>query len=113
MTRIIVWGRRNSVNVQKVMWAIGEMDLKYIRHDVSGSFGVNDNYLKLNPSGTVPTIEDGKLTLWESNTCIRYLARQYGSGTLYPDNPNGSNTCGPMDGIPDKQSHTGVFSSLL
>ena len=87
MTRIIVWGRRNSVNVQKVMWAIGEMDLKYIRHDVSGSFGVNDNYLKLNPSGTVPTIEDGELALWESNTCIRYLAGQYGSGNLYPDNP--------------------------
>ena len=76
MTEIIVWGRRNSVNVQKVMWAIGEMDLRYIRHDVAGSFGVNDNYLKLNPSGTVPTIEDGELTLWESNTCIRNLARQ-------------------------------------
>ena len=54
MTTIIVWGRRNSVNVQKVMWAIGEMNLKYIRHDVSGSFGVNDNYLRLNPSGSRP-----------------------------------------------------------
>ena len=22
---LIVWGRRNSINVQKVMWAIGEL----------------------------------------------------------------------------------------
>ena len=87
MKKIIVWGRRNSVNVQKVMWAIGEIGLKYIRHDIAGSFGVDGNYLELNPSGTVPTIVDGDLILWESNTCVRYLARHYGVGSIYPDNP--------------------------
>ena len=48
MTNIKVWGRRNSVNVQKVMWAIGEMNLEFRRYDIGGSFGINDNYLKLN-----------------------------------------------------------------
>ena len=47
MTNIKVWGRRNSVNVQKVMWAIGEMNLEFRRYDIGGSFGINDNYLKL------------------------------------------------------------------
>ena len=82
---IKVWGRRNSVNVQKVMWAIGEMNLEFERYDVAGSFGVDANYLKLNPSGTVPTIEDGDLVLWESNSCVRYLSREYGANTLYPE----------------------------
>ena len=85
MTNIKVWGRRNSVNVQKVMWAIGEMNLEFRRYDIGGSFGINDNYLKLNPSGTVPTIEDGDFILWESNSCVRYLAREYGMGDLYPE----------------------------
>ena len=85
MKNIKVWGRRNSVNVQKVMWAIGEMNLEFRRYDIGGSFGINDNYLKLNPSGTVPTIEDGDFILWESNACVRYLAREYGMGDLYPE----------------------------
>ncbi len=34
------------------------MNLEFRRYDIGGSFGINDNYLKLNPSGTVPTIED-------------------------------------------------------
>lgn len=81
---ITVWGRRNSLNVQKVMWAIGELALPYIRHDVAGSFGVDDNYRKLNPNAVVPTIQDEALTLYESNACVRHLARKYGEDGLQP-----------------------------
>lgn len=82
---ITVWGRRNSLNVQKVMWAIGELGLEYTRHDVGGSFGGNTNaeFDKLNPNRVVPVIEDQGLILWESNAIVRYLAAQYrGSGLL-------------------------------
>ena len=40
---ITVLGRRNSANVQKVMWALGELDLAYQRNDVGGSFGYPDD----------------------------------------------------------------------
>jgi len=82
--RIEVYGRRNSANVQKVMWALGELGLDYQRHDVAGSFGLPDGYERLNPNPIVPTIRDGKFTLWESNACVRYLAREYGVGNLWP-----------------------------
>ncbi len=82
--KIIVWGRRNSMNVQKVMWALGELNLDYQRNDMAGSFGVDDQYTAKNPNAVVPTIEDGELTLYESNACVRYLARQYGIGSLCP-----------------------------
>lgn len=36
---ITVWGRRNSVNVQKVLWALEELDVPYTRENVGGSFG--------------------------------------------------------------------------
>jgi glutathione S-transferase len=77
-----VWGRNTSSNVQKVMWAIGEMNLPVERLDVGGPFGKTKEpaYLAMNPNGLVPTLEeeDG-FTLWESNAILRYLAAKHGS----------------------------------
>ncbi len=82
-----IWGRRNSSNVASVMWAVGELDLDHVRHDVGGSFGQTDSgdYLKMNPNGLVPTIRDGDLVLWESNVIVRYLCARYGGEELYPE----------------------------
>ena len=84
-----VWGRKNSANVQKAMWAIGELELAHERIDIAGAFGRNREapYLSLNPNGLVPTLEDGELVLWESNTIVRYLASLHGKGTLEPADP--------------------------
>ena len=84
---IKIWGRNTSSNVQKVMWAIGEMKLPHQRIDVGGSFGKNNEppYLAINPNGLVPTLEeeDG-FTLWESNSIVRYLAAKNADRTLEP-----------------------------
>ena len=81
-----VWGRKNSSNVQKTMWAIGELGIPYERSDIGMEFGGNDTpaYQAMNPNGLVPTIQDGNFVLWESNSIIRYLAARYGPGTLDP-----------------------------
>ena len=84
---ITVWGRRNSVNVQKVMWAIGELEQPYDRRDMGGSFGSSAEYAAINPQQTVPTIQDRDNTLWESNSCVRFLCHEYGRGSLWPDDP--------------------------
>ncbi len=85
-----ILGRKTSSNVQKVLWACGEMGLPFDREDIGGPFGGNDQekYLALNPNGLVPTIieEDG-FTLWESNSCTRYLTRKHDLGGLYPEDP--------------------------
>jgi glutathione S-transferase len=81
-----VWGRKTSSNVQKVMWAIGDLGLAHERVDIGGPFGGNKEaaYLAMNPNGLVPTLEDGDVMIWESNTIVRYLATKYGAGTLEP-----------------------------
>ena len=84
---MVVWGRRNSVNVQKVMWTIGELGISFKRYDVGGSFGTDDQYAIINPQKTVPTIQDGELTLWESNACVRYLCEHHGNKLLWPNDP--------------------------
>ncbi|HEX5847736.1 MAG TPA: glutathione S-transferase [Rubrobacter sp.] len=84
-----IWGRKNSFNVQKVLWCCEELEVPYRRHDAGGKFGGTDDdeYLRRNPTGLVPTIADGDLTLWESNSIVRYLAASYGSGSLWPEDP--------------------------
>jgi len=85
---IKIWGRNTSSNVQKAMWAVGELGIEHQRIDVGGSFGKNNEppYLAMNPNGLVPTLEeeDG-FTLWESNSIVRYLAGKFDkSGVLEP-----------------------------
>jgi glutathione S-transferase len=84
---IKIWGRNTSSNVQKVMWAIGEIGLPHQRIDIGGPFGQNRDpaYLAMNPNGLVPTLEeeDGFL-LWESNAVVRYLAAKHKAAALEP-----------------------------
>lgn len=86
-----IWGRTNSVNVQKVMWTVAELGLEHERIDAGGAFGRLDTaeYGRLNPNRRVPVLEDGATVVWESNAIVRYLAAQYGAGTggLWPADP--------------------------
>jgi glutathione S-transferase len=85
---IKIWGRNTSSNVQKAMWAIGELGLQCNRIDIGGKFGMNKEpkYLAMNPNGLVPTLEDEDgFLLWESNSVVRYLANKHDkSGMLEP-----------------------------
>ena len=87
MNPLVVWGRENSVNVQKVLWCCEEIGLPYRRVDAGGAHGVvtTDRYRALNPNSLVPTLEDDGIILWESNAIVRYLASKYASSTLWPD----------------------------
>ena len=85
-----IWGRSTSSNVQKVLWCCAELDLPFDRVDIGGPFGGNKDpeYLKLNPNGLVPTVKDGDLIMWESNTICRYLASTRSGGErIYPRDP--------------------------
>jgi glutathione S-transferase len=88
--RLTVWGRPNSVNVQKVLWCLRELDLAFDRIDAGMQFGRNrePDYLAMNPNGRVPTLVDGDFVLWESNSIMRYLCMEYRPDTpLYPKEP--------------------------
>ncbi len=82
-----IWGRTNSINVQKVMWAVGELGLAHERIDAGGAFGGLDteDYGARNPNRRIPTVEDDGVVVWESNACVRYLAARYGAGRLWPE----------------------------
>ncbi|HKC45193.1 MAG TPA: glutathione S-transferase [Burkholderiales bacterium] len=75
-----IWGRVNSINVQKVMWAVAELKIPHERLDAGMQFGVvnTPEYRKMNPNGRVPTIDYDGFVLWESNVVVRYLYAKHG-----------------------------------
>jgi len=88
--QIRIWGRANSVNIQKVLWCLRELDVGYERIDAGMAFGRNHDpdYLAMNPNGRIPTLADGDFVLWESNSIMRYLVLAYGKGSpIYPAAP--------------------------
>jgi glutathione S-transferase len=87
---LTIWGRANSVNVQKVLWCLRELDLAYDRIDAGMQFGRNGepDYLAMNPNGRVPTLVEGDFVLWESNSIMRYLCMAHRpDSSIYPREP--------------------------
>lgn len=81
-----IWGRMSSLNVRKVVWAAQELGLEFQRTDAGGQYGLvrEAPYLRLNPNGLVPLLEDDGFALWESNVIVRYLCARHAHGSLYP-----------------------------
>jgi glutathione S-transferase len=85
-----ILGRGTSGNVQKVVWLMEELGQPYTREDYGRQFNntQTEAYLALNPSGKVPTLVDGEVVVWESNTILRYLcSKSAGGEKLYPADP--------------------------
>ncbi len=45
------------------------------------------SFIKLNPRGEVPVIEDGGTVIWDSGACLLYIARKYGGEQWLPTAP--------------------------
>jgi glutathione S-transferase len=70
----------------RCLWMLEELGVKY--ENVPTHF-IGDvkkpDYLKLNPNGHIPTLDDEGLVLWESLAINLHLARKYGKGSLWPE----------------------------
>lgn len=88
MSTLVLWGQPKSINVQKPLWALEELGLKYEHKVVGGAAGGHKEpaYLALNPNGLIPTLVDNGEALWESNAIVRYLFSQYGKSPEHPAN---------------------------
>ena len=86
-----IWGLKKALDVQKVMWTVGELGLEHTCYNVGGPFGGLDTeeFARLNPHRRIPVIDDDGTVVWESNAIVRYLAAKYGAGGLWPEDPAG------------------------
>ncbi len=86
---ITLWGRANSINVQKVLWTLDELGLAFEHVNAGGHAGGLDDpaFRAMNPHGRVPVLRDGEAALWESNAIVRYLCARYAPDRLSPTEP--------------------------
>ena len=99
---IRIWGRPTSICTQRVLWACVEADVGFELTLASGTMGPDGHvstgaapyggvdtprYRTMNPNGTVPTIDDGGVVLWESNAIVTWLGLRYGLGSLVDGSP--------------------------
>lgn len=83
--------REKSGNAYKIRLLLSFLDLPYERIPVAlkdGRNQVDSDYLKLNPRGQIPTLQDGDATFWGSTAILCYLALRYDeSGRWLPRVP--------------------------
>ncbi|WP_370677458.1 glutathione S-transferase family protein [Pleomorphomonas sp. PLEO] len=82
-----IWGRSNSLNVQKVLWFATELGVAYETIPAGGKYGGLDTpeFLSMNPHGHVPVLDDQGTVVWESHSILRYLAAKYGKSKFWPE----------------------------
>ena len=70
----------------RTLWMAKELGLDYenITIDFANEGTRAPEYLKVNPNGHVPTIDDDGFILWESMAINLYLAKKHSRGDLYP-----------------------------
>jgi glutathione S-transferase len=80
----------SSGNAYKVRILLSLLNVPYEKVVIDGSKQEQKQpaFLKLNPRGEVPVIEDDGAVIWDSAACLAYVARKYGGEQWLPGTPN-------------------------
>ena len=71
----------------RVIWLLeelGGLDYEVVTYRLGDPRLRSPEYLALNPSGRVPTFEDGGIAFHESGAIVQYLLERHGKGRLEP-----------------------------
>ncbi len=90
---LTIYGSARS-RTMRVLWAAAELGLTYdhVPYEHDDPALKQADYLRLNPAGTIPAIDDNGVIVTESLAIILYLTKTYGRGgpqALYPTDPAG------------------------
>lgn len=80
---ITLYGATGSPFVRKVLFALALKELPF-EHIQQMPFAGDEEYLKINPLGKIPSLRDGDLVLGESAVICEYLEDAYPEHPIYP-----------------------------
>lgn len=94
MAKLKIYGIAKS-RAFRTMWIAHEVGIAYdqIQTNWADQTSKTPEFLKINPMGQVPAIEDDGLALSESMAINLYLAKKYGKNGLYPANLQDEGRC--------------------
>jgi glutathione S-transferase len=73
------------------LWALEETGVKFDQVTVAETR--QPEYLKINPNGHVPALDDNGTIIWESMAINLYVAEKYGKAPLWPSTVEGHGAC--------------------
>jgi glutathione S-transferase len=82
---LTIYGSMDS-RTMRVLWAAREVeiDFRHVPYDSTDPVLKQPDFLRVNPAGTIPAIDDDGFVLGESLAIVLYLAKKYGAPPLYP-----------------------------
>jgi glutathione S-transferase len=85
MSRLRIYGTART-RAFRALWVAKELGLDYEHQPIEiGEAGARTpEFLKINPNGRLPAIEDDGFVLFESLAITLYLAKKHSPGRLYP-----------------------------
>lgn len=71
----------------RIKWLLGELGVPHEEkhYNFYNMERLDRDYLKINPGGTFPAVEDDGLILTESGAIINHILRKYGNGRFQPE----------------------------
>ena len=87
---ITLYGKVMS-RAARCVWVLEELGVDYEHVPTDSRTGKDKTaeFLAINPSGKIPALKDGDVSLFESLGINLYLAQKYGVGTLWPEDAYG------------------------
>lgn len=88
MSTITLYGIPLSGHVHRVALLLRMLKLPYEWIETSAEMGRSEAFLRLNPFGQIPVLQDGDLTLADSNAILVYLVKRYAPDSHWlPEQP--------------------------
>lgn len=86
---MILYNIAISGNCHKVRLMLAFLGLEYQMHnlDLGASEQTSDDYLRLNPFGQAPVIDDNGVVIRDSQAILVYLAKKYGEDRFWSNDP--------------------------
>lgn len=74
----------------RILWLLEELELEFDLKKMSFKPTSDKFYIQDTPTGKIPTLEDGDITMCESGAIIQYILERYADGQLEPapDSPS-------------------------
>lgn len=83
-----LYGQARS-RASRSLWMLEEIGIPYEHIPIQPyTQSRSPEYLRINPNGHVPSLEDGGFVLWESLAINMYLAETYAGAPLWPNEAN-------------------------
>lgn len=91
MTPLTLYGVALSGHNHRVELFLNLLQLPYRRIEAPASVRQSAEFLAINPLGQIPVLQDGELTLADSNAILTYLAKRYAPASHWlPEDPVGA-----------------------